>query len=284
MTIRTALLALLSLPAQAVESDAPLGPLQGVWLTETGPTGDVRIRLEIDGDLFEETVETSPRSSFTFRGTIRVEGDGDGDGDGGRLDWSDVKGPGDQRCDDAPALYRLDGETLTICSAGPGGDRPEGFEAGRGRYPSLRTYRREAPEPIEGLNGDLDLMQGTWNGAVGPGGAIAATLAVRGRDARFTLVGPDGQQILGASGRIKLDESAMPKAMDWTPEEPGADPLLSIYEFEGPRLRLGLGIGRGAAPRPEAFTDDFRTLTLTRAEGGEDVEASGEGDPDGDRR
>ena len=278
--MRTALLALLILPAQLDDADDPLGPLQGTWLTETGPTGDVRIRLEVDGERFEETVETSPRSTFTFRGTVRV----DGEGDEGRLDWIDVRGPGDERRDDAPALFRLDGETLTICSAAPGGDRPEGFEAGRGRYPSLRTYRREDPDPLEGIDGDLALLQGTWNGGVGPGGAIAATLAVQGRDARFTLVGPDGQQILGASGRIAVDESATPKAMDWTPEEPGADPLLSIYEFEGPRLRLGLGIGRGAAPRPEAFTDDFRTLTLTRDEREDEAEESGDDEPEGGRR
>ena len=45
--MRTALLALMILPAQNDDDDDTLGPLQGVWLTETGPTGDVRIRLEV---------------------------------------------------------------------------------------------------------------------------------------------------------------------------------------------------------------------------------------------
>lgn len=119
-------------------------------------------------------------------------------------------------------------------------------------------------------------MQGRWAGALGPGGALKASLVIRGRDARFVIVGPDGQEVLASSGRVALDEEASPKAMDWIPEAEGSAPLLSIYELDGPRLRISLGLGRGQAPRPEAFGEDFRTFTLSK-DGGEAGDAPGSG-------
>jgi uncharacterized protein (TIGR03067 family) len=232
----------------------------------------VILTLSIDGNRFEQTVETSPSSSFTFKGRLRLPGSGET----GQLDWLEVVGPEGVPMTDALALYQLDGDTLTICSAAPGEARPDSLAAGRGRFPSLHTYRRVVETPDEELAGDLLAMQGNWSGSLGPNGALSASLVIEGRNARFVIVGPEGQEVLASSGRVQLDEAASPRAMDWLPEAEGSSPVRSIYELNGPEMRVCLGIGRGPTPRPEAFTEDFRTFTLTRV----DEEAPQDVDPD----
>lgn len=252
---------LLAIPASSPADD--LDSLQGTWRAEAGPTGEVIVTLSVDGDRFTRVVETSPRSTFTFRGRLRV----DPMTEPKQLDWLEVTGPDDAPEPDAMAIYTLDGDDLTVCSAAPGSARPDGFEPGRGRFPDLQTFRRVVEtDDDEPLTGDLLALQGDWSGEVGPGGAIQASLSIKGRVIRFVLVGPEGQEILASTGRVQLDESASPKTMDWVPDGDGNQPLLSIYELDGPSLRVALGLGRGPSTRPEAFGDDFRTFTLTKAD------------------
>lgn len=232
--------------------------LQGRWEGMAGPFDDLPVILVIEGDCFTRTVETAPQLSFTTRGRLRL----DDAAVPKRLDWIETTGPDGQPVPDAPAVYRFDdGGELTICSAGPGGDRPSEFVATGDRYPTLRTYAR--PAPVEPVEGDLAILQGTWTGAVGNGGATAI-LQVRGRSARFVLQNAEGRQLLATDGRVELDESATPKAMDWVPDEDRGPRVLSIYEFDGEALRICIALGRGDVPRPDAFSEDFRTILLTR--------------------
>lgn len=75
MRLRLLLLAALPMLPSASRAD-DLGRLQGTWKAEAGPTGEVVVTLEVDGDRFEQTVETSPRSVFTFTGLLRLAGRG----------------------------------------------------------------------------------------------------------------------------------------------------------------------------------------------------------------
>lgn len=246
----------------AVSAD-DLASLQGTWRAVAGPTGEVIVTLTIDGDRFTQVVETSPRSTFTFRGRVRL----DPSTEPKQLDWIDVTGPDETPEPDTLAVYQLDGDSLTVCLASPGSVRPEAFEAGRGRFPSLRTYSRVVETADdEPLTGDLIALQGNWSGNLGPGGTLQASLSIQGRVTKFVIVSPDGQEVLSSTGRVQLDEAATPKAMDWIPDGEGSQTLKSIYELNGPSLRVSLGIGRGGpSTRPEAFSDDFRTFTLTKA-------------------
>ncbi|RUL83968.1 hypothetical protein [Tautonia sociabilis] len=249
-----------ALPPADDPADA-LAPLQGSWRAEAGPTGEVIVTLTINGDRFEQVVATAPGVEFTFRGRLLA----DDSSDPGRLDWIEVVGPDGEAIPDAPARYRLDGDTLTVCTAAPGGGLPDTLAAGRGRYPSLRVYHRRQEE--QAVDGDLLAMQGEWSGAVGPNGLLRASLSIQGRSARFVLLGPDGQEVFSASGLVRLDETVTPRAMDWIPDDGQSDrPVLSIYELDGSSLRICLGIARrdGPTPRPEAFTEDVRTITLSR--------------------
>ena len=44
-------------------------------------------------------------------------------------------------------IYKLDGETLTLCMAAPDAPRPKLFEAKEGSKPTLMTFRRQEPQP-----------------------------------------------------------------------------------------------------------------------------------------
>ncbi|WP_152052994.1 TIGR03067 domain-containing protein [Tautonia marina] len=251
-----------------VQSD-DLASLQGTWRAEAGPTGEVIITLTIDGDRFVRVVETSPRTSFTFRGLLRL----DESAEPGTLDWVEIVGPGDKPRADMLGLYRLDGDELTICSAAPGATRPDALAAGRGLYPSLQTYSRVVVSADEEpLTGDLIALQGNWSGNLGPNGSLQASLSIQGRVTKFVIVGPDGQEVLASTGRVQLDELATPKAMDWIPDREDAQPLKSIYELNGSSLRVSLGLGRGSSTRPETFSDDFRTFTLTKVNEDEELD------------
>lgn len=258
-----------TLPGLTAHPADDLASLQGTWRAEAGPTGEVIVTLTIDGDRLTQVVETSPRSTFTFRGRIRL----DSSTEPRQLDWVEVTGPDDSPEPDALAVYQLDGDTLTICSAAPGSERPESFEAGRGRFPSLRSYSRVvASADEEPLTGDLIALQGNWSGNLGPGGSLQASLSIQGRLTKFVIVGPDGQEVLSSTGRVQLDQSATPKAMDWIPDREDSQPLKSIYELNGTSLRVSLGLGRGSSTRPETFSDDFRTFTLTKTNEDEELD------------
>ena len=275
------LLALAPGPSPQQDADASttavddLERLQGRWEGMAGAFDDLPVVLVIEGDRYSCTVETAPQVAFRYRGRLRL----DDSAVPKRLDWIETTGPDGQPIPDAPAVYRFDdGGELTISTAGPGGDRPSEFAATGDRYPTLRTYTR--PAPIEPVEGDLAMLQGTWSGAVGNGGATAI-LQVRGRSARFALQNAEGRQLLATDGRVELDEAATPKAMDWVPDEDRGPRVLSIYEFDGEAIRICIGLGRGDVPRPEAFSEDFRTFLLSR-EAAE--QAAGNPDVDGDDR
>jgi uncharacterized protein (TIGR03067 family) len=57
---------------------------------------------------------------------------------------------GPSRGEKVRGIYELDGETLRICMAGPGQDRPKAFRADKGSGHTLTTFRREAPEKPKG--------------------------------------------------------------------------------------------------------------------------------------
>jgi uncharacterized protein (TIGR03067 family) len=57
-------------------------------------------------------------------------------------DWTKFSGPDGQEVPDNPAIYDIDGDSLKICSGGPGNARPTEFKAGEEGPPNLVTLTR----------------------------------------------------------------------------------------------------------------------------------------------
>ncbi len=102
--------------------------------------------------------------------------------------------------------------------------------------------------------GDLGKMQGQWEALVGRRGEFAVSLEIKGHDVAATIIPKVGPK-LRASGELRLDEAASPRALDWvkfsTLDGTEVPRLLSIYQLEGDRLILRSGGFNDA--RPKAF-------------------------------
>ena len=132
-----------------VAADAPegdLGRFQGTWAL---------VSIEADGELDSPELAEKARlrlviegESFTLKGeeTTRVKGTI-------RLDPAATPKAYDSTYDDGTRLkgiYQLDGDSLKLCIAPPGVDRPASFETKPGDRLTIATYRREAPAPDAG--------------------------------------------------------------------------------------------------------------------------------------
>lgn len=99
--------------------------------------------------------------------------------------------------------------------------------------------------------GDLDKLQGKWACKGGPKRDIAVSLEIKGEAASLTLTTPLGLKVK-ARGRLVLDESTVPKRLDWV-DFKGLDgqeipDILGIYALEGDALRLCNGGFSGGRP------------------------------------
>lgn len=101
---------------------------------------------------------------------------------------------------------------------------------------------------------DLERLQGTWSGQAGPKHRYPVTIAIEGRRVAVTiepLVGPK----IEAEGELVIDETVVPKALDWVrfhlADGDALPEVAAIYELDGDTLRVGNGGPNN--PRPTEF-------------------------------
>lgn len=150
MVVRLALLCLIVVPLGPDESaprkvPAELQPHQGTWTVLSFESDGQRTPDEIARSIVRKVEGdhvTWEREGKSFAGT-KLEVDPSTNPaslvvipDGGRDRGKRVLG-----------IYRLEGDTLTICMARADQPRPTRFEAGPGSGLTLMTFRRMAPEP-----------------------------------------------------------------------------------------------------------------------------------------
>src|SRR5438067_98309 len=98
----------------AAKSD--LDRLQGVWRAMVGRDKDIPLTMEIKGKAVVFVITTPEGDRRARQGEIRL----DDKASPKRLDWIKFKGPDGDDDPESPAIYKLDGDELTICTGGPG--------------------------------------------------------------------------------------------------------------------------------------------------------------------
>lgn len=143
--------------ARAAESDLTL--LQGTWLVE---------QAEEDG----KPIDRLKDASLTFIAdnviSLRKEGtEQKAEVNAISLDETasprrfTVFSPRDRDQTESVAIYKLDGDTFTIClGVGPGGNKAVPTDFSSGEKKALVTLKRQTP--AEPLKGDAKLLQGSW--------------------------------------------------------------------------------------------------------------------------
>jgi uncharacterized protein (TIGR03067 family) len=128
----------------AVADDAPrddLAKLQGKWSAKVGQEKDIPLTLEIKDRTANLliTIQGQPRSlqgEFTLDEAKTPK----------QWDWKKFKNAEGQDVPDNLSIYKIDGDTLTLCSGGPGNDRPSDFKAGQDGPPILIDFTRAKAE------------------------------------------------------------------------------------------------------------------------------------------
>ena len=136
------LVALASPAARAADDAKPTGDLaklQGRWAGKIGPEKDRPLVLVIDGPKATATFTRDDGTEVALKGDLKV----DDTTSPRHLDWTGFTGPNGNVVEDNLAIYELDGDTLRLCSGGPGNERPNKFEEGTDGPPHLIVLKRE---------------------------------------------------------------------------------------------------------------------------------------------
>ena len=127
-----------------VRADEPnlkgdLGKLQGQWTATFGPQKIVVV-VTIKGTAATLTFTLPDGQSRESKGEIKVD---ENARPNKTLDWVNFTTRSGEPAPPSLAIYKLDGGTLTICSGGPGNERPTEFKAGENNRPRLLVLTRE---------------------------------------------------------------------------------------------------------------------------------------------
>jgi uncharacterized protein (TIGR03067 family) len=122
----------------ADEPKGDLAKLQGSWTAKVGPNKDIPVIFVLKEGKIEFKITLPDGEEAKFKANFKL----DDKADPKTYDVLNLKGPEGEDLGDNKGIYRLDGDTWTTCSGGPGNDRPTKFEAGVGGPPNLSTLTR----------------------------------------------------------------------------------------------------------------------------------------------
>ena len=123
------------------EAKGDLAKLAGAWEAKVGANKDRSIVVEFKGSSVSAKLTGDDGNSATYKGEAKINESASPK----TIDFVKFKGEdGNELGGDNLGLYKIEGETLTICAGGHGNPRPSEFkgEAG-GEGPNLWTFTRK---------------------------------------------------------------------------------------------------------------------------------------------
>ena len=131
-----------TLTAPAILADEPQGDLaklQGTWSSKVGSNKEIQAKMTVKGSAIEINLTRPDNQQITLKAEMKL----DEKASPKAADWVKVIAPGGQELPSIKLIYKLEGDTLTICMAAAERERPRNFEAAKGSGNTLMTFKRE---------------------------------------------------------------------------------------------------------------------------------------------
>jgi uncharacterized protein (TIGR03067 family) len=147
--VATAFMNLSSIAALAdgpepIATTSDLGRLQGRWIASAGAQKEIKVVLAVRGRQVEAAINTPQGIRLQLQGELKL----DEKSSPRKLDWVNFHGADEQEFPQMPGIYKLDGDTFTVCNGGMNGARPREFKSGDGVLCEVVVFRRETAPSV----------------------------------------------------------------------------------------------------------------------------------------
>jgi uncharacterized protein (TIGR03067 family) len=124
---------------EAIAANSDLGRLQGRWTARAGSRKEIQVILAFRGRRVDVDITTKQGVRLQVEGEVKV----DEKTTPRRLDWLKLSTADQQEFPQIAGIYKLDGDTFTVCNGGMNGVRPKEFKPGDGVLSEVVVFQRE---------------------------------------------------------------------------------------------------------------------------------------------
>jgi uncharacterized protein (TIGR03067 family) len=124
---------------ETISANSDLGRLQGRWTARAGSRKEIQVALTVEGRRVDLDVNTAQGIRFRAQGEVKL----DEKTSPRKLDWINFSSADQQEFPQIPGIYKLDGDSFTVCNGGMNGSRPKEFKPGDGVLSEVVVFQRE---------------------------------------------------------------------------------------------------------------------------------------------